>query len=75
MHKKKDEHESPSILWSECRRGVFNTQLLQNPVIRTYQVKLEKQLGFLKLIFWNYTDQKLFSYLLSFYQFSILSVF
>ena len=44
--KKKDEHDSPSLLWPECRKGVFNTQLLQNPVIHTYQVKLEKPVGF-----------------------------
>ena len=25
---------------------------------------------FLKLVFWNYIDQKFFSYVLSFYQFS-----
>ena len=29
--------------------------------IVTYQVKLEKPDGFLKLTFWNYIDQKLFS--------------
>ena len=32
--------------------------------------RILSQLWFLKLVFWNYIDQKLFSYLLSFCQFS-----